>query len=59
MIVFYARRTHIPALLEAVEQADCQIVNNGAKVEIYADDVRKMRRFALVMRKVIANLHPG
>jgi hypothetical protein len=59
MIVFYARRTHIPALLEAVEQADCQIVNNGAKVEIYADDVRKMRRFALVMRKVIANLQPG
>jgi hypothetical protein len=59
MIVFYARRTHIPALLEAVEQADCQIVNNGAKVEIYADDVRKMRRFALVMREVIASLHHG
>jgi hypothetical protein len=57
MIVFYARRTHIPALLEAVERADCQIVNNGAKVEIYADDVRKMRHFALAMREIIANLH--
>jgi len=56
MIVFYARRTHIAALLEAVERADCQIVNNGAKVEIYADDVRKMRRFALAMREIIANL---
>ena len=56
MIVFYARRTHIAVLLEAVERADCHIVNNGAKVEIYADDVRKMRRFALVMREIIANL---
>lgn len=56
MIVFYARRTHIPALLEGVERADCQIVNNGAKVEIYADDVRKMWRFALAMREIIANV---
>ena len=55
MIVFYARRAHVPTLLEAVEQADCQIVNNGAKVEIYADDVRKMRRFALAMRQAIVN----
>jgi hypothetical protein len=54
MIVFYARRTHVPTLLKAIEQADCQIVNNGAKVEIYADDVRKMRRFALAMREIIA-----
>lgn len=53
MMVFYARRVHAPALLAAVEQADCQIVNNGAKVEIYADDVRKMRRFALAMRDFI------
>jgi hypothetical protein len=55
MIVFYARRTHVPILLKAVEQADCQIVNNGAKVEIYADDVRKMQRFALAMRQAIVN----
>ena len=56
MIVFYARRAHIPTLLEAVERADCQIVNNGAKVEIYADDVRKMRLFALAMREIIAGV---
>lgn len=56
MIVFYARRAQISALLEAVERADCQIVNNGAKVEIYADDVRKMRGFALAMREIIANM---
>ena len=55
-IVFYARRAQIPVLLEAVDRADCQIVNNGAKVEIYADDVRKMRRFALVIREIIANV---
>jgi hypothetical protein len=56
MIVFYARRAHIPTLREAVERADCQIVNNGAKVEIYADDVRKMRLFALAMREIIAGV---
>lgn len=56
MIVFYARRAQISMLLEAVERADCQIVNNGAKVEIYADDVRKMRSFALAMREIIANM---
>jgi len=56
MIVFYARRTHVPTLLETVERADCQIVNNGAKVEIYANDVRKMRRFAVMMREAIVNL---
>ena len=54
MVVFYARRIKVPALMRAVEAADCQIVNNGAKLEIYADDVRKMHalpwQFALQIR---------
>jgi len=50
MVVFYARRIKLPALMRAIEAADCQIVNNGAKLEIYADDVRKMHAFALAIR---------
>ena len=51
MIVFYARRAHVAPLIEAVSEADCQAVNNHAKAEIYSDDVRKMHRFALALRR--------
>lgn len=54
MVVFYARKAHLPALLESVTEADCQIVNNVAKVEIYADDVRKLHRFAVALRSRLA-----
>jgi hypothetical protein len=51
MIVFYARKAQVPLLIAAVTEADCQIVNNGAKVEIYADNVRKMHRLAVSLRQ--------
>jgi hypothetical protein len=54
MIVFYARRRHIAPLIDAVVEADCHVVNNGAKVEVYADDVRKMHRFADVLLQRLA-----
>jgi hypothetical protein len=54
MIVFYARKVHLSALLGAVAEADCQIVNNTAKIEIYADDLVKMRLFALALRALLA-----
>lgn len=53
MVVFYARSIRVPALMQVVESADCQIVNNGAKLEIYADDVRKMHKLALAIRVLI------
>lgn len=53
MIVFYARKMHVAPLLEAVSEADCQIINNGAKVELYADDIRKLHRFAIALRRLI------
>lgn len=53
MITFYARRLHLPALMEAVVEADIQIVNNEAKLEIYTDDLRKMHRFAEALRQHI------
>jgi len=59
MVVFYARRIKVPALMRAVEAADCQIVNNGAKLEIYADDVRKMHAFALAIRAEISDERDG
>jgi hypothetical protein len=53
MIVFYARKRHIARLLSAVVEADCHIVNNGAKLELYADDLRKLHRFAIVLRELL------
>ena len=50
MIVFYARKRHVARLIDAVIEADCHIVNNGAKLELYADDVRKLHRFAIALR---------
>jgi hypothetical protein len=53
MIVFYARKQHVARLIDAVVEADCHIVNNGAKLELYADDLRKLHRFAIVLRTVL------
>jgi hypothetical protein len=50
MTTFYARRLHLEALQAAVEQADIYIVNNEAKLEAYAEDLRKMHRFAIALR---------
>jgi hypothetical protein len=58
MIVFYARRAHLATLMRAVEESDCQIVNNGAKLEIYADDLFKMHALALAIRRLLAPV-PG
>jgi len=55
MIVFYARRRHVAPLIESVVEADCHVVNNGAKVEVYADDVRKMHRFAVALRRRLSD----
>ena len=46
MVTFYARRIHLAALGDAVARADISIVNNAAKLEAYADDLRKMHAFA-------------
>ena len=46
MVTFYARRIHLEALRGAVTRADVNIVNNAAKLEAYADDLRKMHAFA-------------
>jgi hypothetical protein len=54
MIVFYARKQHVARLIDAVIEADCNIVNNGAKLELYADDLRKLHRFAIVLRRLLA-----
>lgn len=51
MVVFYARRRQIQPLIDAVVSADCHVVNNGAKIEVYADDVRKLHRFAVALRR--------
>ena len=53
MIVFYARKRHVARLIDAVIEADCHIVNNGAKLELYADDLRKLHRFAIVLRGLV------
>jgi hypothetical protein len=53
MIVFYARKHHVARLIDAVTEADCHIVNNGAKLELYADDLRKLHRFAVVLRRLL------
>lgn len=53
MIVFYARKHHVARLIDAVTEADCHIVNNGAKLELYADDLRKLHRFAIVLRRLM------
>jgi hypothetical protein len=50
MVTFYARRLHLAALSAAVAEADIYIVNNGAALEAYAEDLRKMPRFALALR---------
>jgi len=50
MVVFYARKHHVERLIGAVIEADCHIVNNGAKLELYADDLRKLHRFAIALR---------
>jgi hypothetical protein len=53
MIVFYARPPQVSSLLEAVARANCQIINNDAKLEIYADDVRKLHQFAITLRRFL------
>jgi hypothetical protein len=53
MLTFYARRLHLPAILDAAAEADLYVTNNEAKVEVYADDLRKMNRFAAALRKHI------
>ena len=53
MIVFYARKHHLERLIDAVVEANCQIVNNGAKLELYADDLRKLHQFAIVLRGLL------
>ncbi|HET6609462.1 MAG TPA: hypothetical protein VFG62_22510 [Rhodopila sp.] len=53
MVVFYARASHVPLLLEAVSQSGCQIVNNDAKVEIYADELIKLHRFSMEMLRLM------
>jgi hypothetical protein len=53
MIVFYARKHHVARLIDAVIEADCHIVNNGAKLELYADDLRKLHRFAIALRGLV------
>ena len=53
MVTFYARRLHLEALMAAVTEADVNIVNNAAKLEIYADDLRKMHLFAEALRNHI------
>ena len=35
--------------------SDCQVVNNVAKIELYADDLRKLHAFARALRQHIAN----
>jgi hypothetical protein len=52
MIVFYAQKRHVARLMDAVIEADCHIVNNGVKLELYADDLRKLHRFAVVLRRL-------
>jgi hypothetical protein len=48
-VSFYARRLHVPTLLAAVEAAGIYVANNGAKVEAYCEDVRKMGQFARLL----------
>ena len=54
MATFYARETHVPVLLRAAEAADVSLVNTGAKLEVYSEDLRKMRAFAAALRDAIA-----
>jgi hypothetical protein len=53
MATFYAREAHVPVLLRAAEQADVFIVNAGAKLEVYSEDLRKMHAFAAALRDAI------
>jgi hypothetical protein len=53
MTTFYARKAHTPALLAAVEEADINIVNAGAKLEVYSEDLRKVHAFAAALRSVM------
>jgi hypothetical protein len=53
MTTFYARKTLAPVLLRAVERADIYIVNSGAKLEAYSEDIRKMHAFAVALRDAI------
>ena len=53
MATFYARGTHVPVLLRAAEAADVSLVNTGAKLEVYSEDLRKMHAFATALRDVI------
>ena len=53
MATFYARRAHVPPLLDAANAADVSIVNSGAKLEVYTGDLRRMRGFAQALRNAI------
>jgi hypothetical protein len=53
MTTFYARKTQAPVLLTAVERADIYVVNSGAKLEVYSEDIRKMHAFAVALRGAI------
>lgn len=52
MATFYARKLLAPALLAAVAEADINIVNSDAKLEVYTEDVRKMHVFGRVLRRI-------
>jgi hypothetical protein len=54
MTTFYARKAHVPALLDAVLAADVCVVNSGGKLEVYSEDLRKMHTFACRLRDGIA-----
>ncbi len=54
MTTFYARKSHVPALLAATEAAGVWLVNSGAKLEVYSEDVRKMYAFAAALRDALA-----
>lgn len=53
MTTFYARANHVPVLLRAAEVADVSLVNTGAKLEVYSEDLRKMHGFATALRDAI------
>lgn len=53
MVTFYARKNRAPALLAAAAEADVNIVNSDAKLEIYSHDLRQMHLFGGVLRRII------
>lgn len=54
MVTFYARKAHVPRILDAVKSTGVFIVNSGGKLEVYSDDLRKMHAFAQALRDAVA-----